>query len=207
MERSQGELIVLVVTDYAKTLPTQEIYMHALALKEIRQNWDQAWFETWDLFWLGGKGKGKNRAGKGGKGGKEGDDGRTEYEAMLHAEREIRNQNWEQKLQRWEQGSLGEKGFGKGKKKGYKGSSQDFVYIPTTIPGHKNKTFPFEVAWFAMTNLETQRGPVFNALMQQNPLQLEEVTKPTHSLEETREATRRSIKEFEKQEGKRGSKR
>ena len=48
---------------------------------------------------------------------------------------------------------------------------------------------------------------MFDALMQQNPLQLEEVLKPAPSQEEAREATRRSIKELEKQEGKRGSKR
>ena len=92
--------------------------MHALALKTIKQNWNDAWFETWDLFWLGGKGKGKNRNGKMGMGkGKAGDDGRADYEDQLKAERVIRNQNWEEKMQRWEQGSSGEKGFGKGEKR------------------------------------------------------------------------------------------
>ena len=128
LERTQGDLIVLIVTDYAKAPPTQEIYMHALALKTIRENWNTAWFETWDLFWLGGRGKGKNRQGKIGMGkGKGGDDGREYYEEQLKAERVMRNQNWEAKTQRWEQGSLGQKGFGKGKRKGGKGKNGDFV--------------------------------------------------------------------------------
>ena len=60
IEKSQGDLIVLIVTDYAKMPPTQEIYMHALALQTVKLYWNDAWFETWDLSWLGGKGKGKN---------------------------------------------------------------------------------------------------------------------------------------------------
>ena len=198
---------MLVVTDYAKMPPTQEIYMHALARQTLKQHWNDAWFETWDLFWLGGKGKGKNGRGGMGFGKGTGDDGRAEYEEQLKTERANRNQRWEDRVKTWEQGSLGEKGFGKGKKKGGKGKYRDFVYIPSTIPGNKNQTYPFDVEWFEMTTLEHQREPVFEALMQQNPHQLEAITKPADSPEAPNEAVKRNIKGLEKKEGKRGAKR
>ena len=49
LERSQGELIALVITDYAATPPTQEIYLHALAEEVVKQNWNEVWYQTWDL--------------------------------------------------------------------------------------------------------------------------------------------------------------
>ena len=134
LERSQGEIIALVITDYASTPQRQEIYIHALAEEVVRQNWNEVWFETWDMYLLQSKGKGKNKGGKGGKG----DDGRSEYEEALNSERAIRNQNWEKRVSEWEKNNLREKGFGKGQTKGKQ--CTDFVYIRTTIPGHKTQT-------------------------------------------------------------------
>ena len=49
LERSQREIVALVITDYAATPQKQEIYLHALAEDTVKQNWKEAWFETWDL--------------------------------------------------------------------------------------------------------------------------------------------------------------
>ena len=55
--------------------------------------------------------------------------GRQDYEANLRSERAQRNENWEEKLRKWESSDLKEKGFGKGQAKGKKGE-RNFVYMP-----------------------------------------------------------------------------
>ena len=106
-----------------------------MAEEVVRQNWNEAWFETWDLYWLQGKGKGKNKGGEGGKG----DDGRTEYEEALHSEREIRNQNWEKRVTEWEKTVFERKASARVKQKGKKG--QIFLY-PHHNPGSQKPELP-----------------------------------------------------------------
>ena len=79
--------------------------MHGLAEATIKEHWKDAWFETWDLHWCGGKGKGKGKGKKKGKG----DEARAAYEEQLKDDRNTRNQRWEEKRKGWEQSSLNEK--------------------------------------------------------------------------------------------------